>query len=76
MHADDTDKDQPEYYSFLLRIWRTGQKEEGEWRATLEHITSGEKYVFTSLKELFRFIWQKTSQATELDLDQYSHKET
>jgi hypothetical protein len=70
LDADDTKRNQPEYFSYLLRIWRTGQKEKEQWRATLEHITSGEKYFFTSLQELFSFIRQKTSQTTELDLDQ------
>jgi hypothetical protein len=37
------------YHSFLLRIW----EQDGEWRATLQEVSSGECKHYASLFELY-----------------------
>lgn len=52
----------PDYTSFLIRLWReppvlVGPQAAGrEWLAQVEHIPGGEKQYFASLDDLFAFI--------------------
>jgi hypothetical protein len=46
---------QPDYASFLIRLWREPQADAG-WIAQAEFIPSGEQRYFASLEELFEFI--------------------
>jgi hypothetical protein len=50
----------PEYTSFLVRLWReppaAGREDRREWLIQVEHIPGGEKEYLTSLEELFAFI--------------------
>jgi hypothetical protein len=43
-----------EYRSFLLRLWRSGER--GEWRAMLEQVGSAERHSFASLQDLLAFL--------------------
>jgi len=48
------------YQSYILRLWR--ESVDGEWRASLQNVTSGDVNNFGSLSDLFMFICQKTEQ--------------
>ena len=50
-----------DYYSFLLRLWRTGENDGEIWRATLENAHTGERCGFTSLEELLAYLSQLTT---------------
>jgi hypothetical protein len=46
---------QPDYYAYLLRLWR----EEGtgeNWRASLENARTGERIGFASLADVFGYL--------------------
>lgn len=45
-----------DYFSYLLRIWRSGQGREVSWQASLECPLSGERRRFASLEELWAFL--------------------
>ena len=48
------------YQSYILRLWR--ESVNGEWRASLQSVTSGDVKNFGSLSDLFMFICQETDQ--------------
>jgi len=66
-------KAQPDYLSYLLRLWRVsevgGAQSAGEahWRASLESPHSGERVGFAGLEELFGFLLRQTGLASHLD---------
>jgi hypothetical protein len=50
-------KEQPEYLSYLLRLWRTeGAGQAAIWHASLEDPRSGASYHFASLEEAVDFL--------------------
>jgi hypothetical protein len=60
-------KEQPDYLSYLLRLWRdTGDagprqvKPKTAWRASLQRSLAGERRAFANLEELFAFLRQQT----------------
>jgi hypothetical protein len=59
-------KMQPEYLSYLLRLWRENDSvgahgvETALWRASLERPQAGERQGFASLEELFAFLRKET----------------
>ena len=38
--------EQPDYLSYLLRLWREDGEELSNWRASLESALTGERHVF------------------------------
>jgi hypothetical protein len=52
--------EQRAYLSYLLRLWREGDDDRPEWRATLRSAHSGEQVGLGSLEELFRFLEYQT----------------
>lgn len=54
----------PNYYSFLLRLWRTGEGH--PWHASLEAPQSGERLGFESLEALFAFLREQIVPCSEL----------
>ena len=52
-------REQPDYLSYLLRLWRVGE-EEATWRASLESSHTGERKGFASLDDLFGFLREQT----------------
>lgn len=52
-------REQPDYLSYLLRLWRVSEKET-DWRASLESSHTGEREGFASLDDLFRFLREQT----------------
>jgi hypothetical protein len=51
----DGGQEQPDYLSYLLRLWRVNQGEEG-WRASLESAHTAERMGFSSLDGLLDYL--------------------
>ena len=72
--VEETMGEQPDYLSYLLRLWRESDdgkphREDAEsghaggkvvWRASLESVCTGERRSFASLEELFDFLREQT----------------
>jgi hypothetical protein len=58
MHIEATE---PDYFSIILRLWRTPGGEAGGdeagWCSEIEHIQSGGHWKFSTLGELERFLY-------------------
>ena len=54
------DKEQPDYLSYLLRLWRVDGEENAVWRASLESPHTGERRGFAKLADLFTFLEEET----------------
>jgi hypothetical protein len=52
---------QTEYQSYMLRLWRSGQKE--PWRGMLEAVDHSERHTFVDLEDLFAFLRSRTGLA-------------
>jgi hypothetical protein len=50
---------QPDYLSYLLRLWRM-QGKAAAWRCSVESPHTGERLGFGSLDELFAFLREQT----------------
>lgn len=55
----DVAKQSVDYFSYLLRLWRTG--EQGSWIASLEDPQTGEQRGFNGLDALFSFLRQQVN---------------
>jgi hypothetical protein len=51
-------KGQPDYISYLLRVWRSNG-DETAWRASLQNPHTGERIGFASINELCAFLQQQ-----------------
>jgi hypothetical protein len=51
--------EQSDYQSYLLRLWRAKEGEEG-WRASLESAQTGERKGFATLDALFDYVRSQT----------------
>jgi len=51
--------EQTSYQSYLLRLWRVKEGEEG-WRASLESAQTGERRGFATLDALFDYVRSQT----------------
>jgi hypothetical protein len=62
--AGEMVKEQPDYVSYMLRLWREGTGDQGAiWRASLESTRTGELMAFTSLDDLFDHLQELTGVA-------------
>jgi hypothetical protein len=59
-NAPENTVPQPDYLSYLLRLWRM-QGDAAAWRGSLESPHTGERRGFGSLDELFSFLREQTS---------------
>ncbi len=66
---------QPDYLSYLVRLWRVGAQSQFEthlkqrvWRASAESAHTGERWSFASLDELFDFLHRQTGQNYEFEV--------
>lgn len=50
----------PEYYAYLLRMWRTGPS--GPWRASLEDAETGERIGFSCLSEVYTYLLERAEE--------------
>lgn len=57
--------EQPDYYSYLLRLWRETGRGQTIWRASLERSLAEERQFFASLRDVFEFLRQQTSAALD-----------
>ncbi len=62
--------EQPDYLSYLLRMWREDGEEQNDWRASLESALTHKRYVFPSLMELFAFLRRQTGAGCDADEDE------
>ena len=62
--------EQPDYLSYLLRLWREDGKGSTDWRASLESALTGKRYVFPSLMKLFAFLQRQTGMGCDTDEDE------
>jgi hypothetical protein len=51
---------QPDYLSYLLRLWRVDGGGQPAWRASLKSASSGEQVGFASLEQLFDYLRAET----------------
>jgi hypothetical protein len=59
-------EEQPEYLSYLLRLWRVSGEGDAVWRASLESPHTGERHGFAGFADLFTFLEQEASRAVQL----------
>ena len=45
---------QADYNAWLLRLWRSGAQ--GDWRASLQSVRTGERHMFADLESLLVFL--------------------
>jgi hypothetical protein len=62
-------KEQPDYLSYLLRLWRASE-EKAVWRVSLESSHTGERKGFASLDDLFDFLRRQISAVSNADEDE------
>jgi hypothetical protein len=53
-------------HSYLLRLWRTSEQEVGNWHASLEDPSTGERFGFSSLEQLFAFLMEQSERENGL----------
>ncbi len=53
------------YYSYVLRVWLAGDRDQSQWHASLEDTRSGERRGFASLAALCDYLNQQTGQVCE-----------
>lgn len=68
--------EQPDYLSYLLRLWQVRSDEDVHqsaekpvWRASLESALTGERKGFASLDDLFDFLRAQTGVPSGLNID-------
>jgi hypothetical protein len=49
-------EEKPDYRSYLLRLWKVGEIEGMEWRASIQSVQGGERQGFAGLEGLFDFL--------------------
>lgn len=65
--------DDPPYYAYMLRLWRSESQGRRQWRASLESPHTGERQLFSDLEQLFAFLSEQCeSQAPGANLTQDS----
>lgn len=47
-------KPSDEHHSYLLRLWRSSG--DGQWRASLQSVQTGERHMFADLESLLSFL--------------------
>jgi hypothetical protein len=53
------------HQSYLLRLWRSGA--DGQWRASLQSVQTGERHMFADLESLLAFLVEQ-AQPTPLTM--------
>jgi len=62
------------YQSYLLRLWAVEVNGAIAWRASLEHVKTGERCNFSSLEGLFLYIEQATRDAVTANQGELNEK--
>jgi hypothetical protein len=58
-------REQPDYLSYLLRLWSTRDDDVVMWRALLESPHGGQRKGFASLDELFEYLRRRTGVSSD-----------
>lgn len=53
------------YFSYLLRVWLAGDRDQPHWHASLEDTHTGERKGFGSLVALCEYLNQQTNSQSE-----------
>ncbi len=61
MELEAVDRENPDYQSFLLRLWRVKGTGPLAWRASLESTATGRRQGFADLEHLFAFLEAQTA---------------
>jgi hypothetical protein len=61
--------EQPDYLSYLLRLWREDDEGQTAWRASLERSRTAKRQVFPSLDDLFEHLQQRTGAVLDADVN-------
>jgi hypothetical protein len=58
-----------EYASYLVRLWRDQDpaSRESNWQGEIEHIQSGERWMFESVDELFTFLHRRVDRLVQVN---------
>lgn len=67
--------EQPDYLSYLMRLWRVHSGEKATWRASLESAATGVTQSFVSLDDLFDFLREQTGFTPDVNGDQNGRKD-
>jgi len=51
--------EQPDYASYLLRLWKSNELGNATWRASLESTAEGRRYNFTHVEALITFLLER-----------------
>jgi len=54
--SGDENVDEPQYLSYLLRLWAVKSTGGTHWRASLENPTTGDRQGFPNLEALFTYL--------------------
>ncbi len=49
-------REQPDYASYLLRLWKSNEHGNATWRASLESTAEGRRYNFAHMEALITFL--------------------
>jgi hypothetical protein len=60
---------QPQYLSYLLRLWRVSEEEKPLWRVSLQRPDTGKRLGFASPDELFEFLRRQMGVMSVVDGD-------
>jgi hypothetical protein len=52
-------QEESDYAVYLLRLWRSNELGQANWRASLESMAEGRRYNFASLEALIRFLLER-----------------
>lgn len=61
-HTPAKSVEEPDYLSYLMRLWRVRDGAKTTWRASLQNALSGETHNFASLDRLCTFLREQTGQ--------------
>jgi hypothetical protein len=62
--------EQPDYLSYLLRLWRVAGKGRTAWLAGLESSLGGERQLFASMFDMLDFLKQQMGAELATDRDE------
>lgn len=49
-------EENPHYFSYMLRLWQTSERDAKVWRASLDSPITRERLGFENLEDLFEFL--------------------
>jgi len=65
--------EQPDYATYLLRLWKSNELGNVTWRASLESVAEGRRYNFARLDALISFLLERFG-ALRTDQDPSAHE--